>query len=92
MLRPSTAVENKIELGYAMFKPYWGKGYASESVKGGLDYAFRHLHLPWIIAITQTGNIASQSVLLKCGFVQEENINDKGRMVNLFSIENKIHG
>jgi [ribosomal protein S5]-alanine N-acetyltransferase len=92
MLRPSTVVANKIELGYAMFKNYWGKGYATESVKGGLDFAFRQLQLPDVIAITQTENISSQKVLLKCGFSQLENINDNGRVVNFFSIQNKFHG
>lgn len=92
MIRPSTAVTNEIELGYAMFKNYWGKGYATESVKGGLDIAFRQLKLPSIIAITQTENISSQKVLLKCGFTQLENINDNGRIVNFFSIKNDFHG
>ncbi|HEX4374841.1 MAG TPA: GNAT family N-acetyltransferase, partial [Puia sp.] len=75
MIRPSTAVNNEIELGYAMFKDHWGKGYATESVKGGLDLAFRKLKLPSVIAITQIENISSQKVLLKCGFTQQENIN-----------------
>jgi ribosomal-protein-alanine N-acetyltransferase len=92
MIRPSAAVNGKIELGYAMFKNYWGKGYATESVKGGLDFAFRQLQLPSVIAITQTENISSQKVLLKCGFTQLENINDNGRIVNFFSIQNNLHG
>jgi ribosomal-protein-alanine N-acetyltransferase len=92
MIRPSTTVTNEIELGYALFKNYWGNGYATESVKGGLDIAFRQLQLPSVIAITQTENISSQKVLLKCGFTQLENINDNGRIVSFFSIQNNFHG
>jgi RimJ/RimL family protein N-acetyltransferase len=92
MIRPSTAVNNEIELGYAMFKNYWGKGYATESVKGGLDFVFRQLKLPSVIAITQIENTSSQKVLLKCGFTQLENIDDKGKIVNFFSIQNNVHG
>jgi ribosomal-protein-alanine N-acetyltransferase len=92
MIRPSTAVDHRIELGYAMFKENWGNGYATESVKGGLNFAFEQLQLSSLIAITQTENMASQKVLLKCGFRQLKNINDNGKMVNLFSIENKLHG
>jgi [ribosomal protein S5]-alanine N-acetyltransferase len=92
MLRPSTAIAGEIELGYAMFKEYWGKGYASESVKGGLDHAFRQLKLSSVIAITQVENIASQKVLLKSGFIQLENIEDKNQIVSLFSIKNPLHG
>lgn len=92
MIRQSTAVNNEIELGYALFKNYWGKGYATESVKGGLDVAFRQLKLPSVVAITQIENISSQKVLLKSGFTQLENINDNGRIVSFFSIQNNFHG
>jgi [ribosomal protein S5]-alanine N-acetyltransferase len=92
MLRPSTAVEGDIELGYALFKIFWTSGYATESVYGGLDYAFAQLKLPTVIAITQLENIASQKVLLKSGFTQKNNIEDKGRIVNLFRIINPSHG
>jgi [ribosomal protein S5]-alanine N-acetyltransferase len=91
MLRPSTVVTDQIELGYAMFKNFWGNGYATESVKGGLDYGFRLLQLASVIAITQTENIRSQKVLLKCGFAQLENIQDNGRTVSFFSIDNNSH-
>ncbi len=91
MLRPSTVVSGEVELGYSFLKNFWGKGYASESVKGGLEYAFSRLKLSSLVAITQVENIASQKVLLKSGFTQLEDINDKGRIVNLFSIKNILH-
>lgn len=84
MLRPSTVLDGHIELGYSMFRNFWGNGFATESVHGGLAYAFDHLKLPAVIAITQLQNTASQKVLLKCGFVQEHNIDDKGETVHLF--------
>ena len=92
MLRPSAVVQDKMELGYAMFTQFWGKGYATEAVNGGLGYAFRDLRLPDVIAITQNENISSQKVLLKCGFTRSENINDHGRTVSFFSIQNIFHG
>ena len=91
MLRPSTVVSGEVELGYSFLKNFWGKGYASESVKGGLEYAFSRLKLSSLVAITQVENIASQKVLLKSGFTQLEDINDKGRIVNSFSIKNILH-
>jgi len=92
MLRPSTAILENIELGYALLKENWGYGFATESVLGGVSFAFSQLRLSSLVAITQTGNRASQKVLVKCGFVQLNNIDDKGREVALFSIENKTHG
>ena len=62
-----------IQLGYVLFKENWGKGYASEAVKGGLDYARTRLNLESIAGITEIANTASQQVLLKNGFVFEKN-------------------
>jgi RimJ/RimL family protein N-acetyltransferase len=92
MLRPSTVIEGEIELGYSIFKDFWGNGFATESVSGGLDYAFNKLKLKTVIAITQLGNIASQKVLLKSRFIQQNNIDDNGRIVNLFRIINSSNG
>lgn len=61
-----------IQLGYALLTAYWGKGYATEIVKAGLDYAFNVLELASLAAITEAENVASQNVLLKNGFVFEK--------------------
>jgi ribosomal-protein-alanine N-acetyltransferase len=50
---------NQLQLGYALVKESWGKGYATESVKGGLQYAFGHLKLTEIAGITYPENVAS---------------------------------
>jgi [ribosomal protein S5]-alanine N-acetyltransferase len=65
---PVYETEN-IQLGYSLLKEYWGRGYATEILKAGLNYAFNDLALPEVFAITETGNTASQKVLLKNGFV-----------------------
>lgn len=59
-----------IQLGYSLFKEHWGKGFASESIPAGRQYAFDNLCLKEIYAITDMANVASQKVLLKCGFAQ----------------------
>jgi ribosomal-protein-alanine N-acetyltransferase len=92
MMRPSAVIEGNIELGYAMLKNFWGMGFATESVNGGLDYAFNKLQLQTVIAIAQLENAASQKVLLKCGFAQQDNIKDRGKVVNLFRKLNPTHG
>jgi RimJ/RimL family protein N-acetyltransferase len=92
MLRPSSIVADQIELGYAFYKKHWGKGYATEAVLGGLGYAFGQLNLPMVIAITQLGNIASQNLLIKCGFFKENDLEDNGRRVNLFRKTKIING
>jgi len=59
--------ESYIQVGYILFKPYWGRGYATEMARALLRYGFSQLRLPTINAITDLPNTASQRVLLKCG-------------------------
>ncbi len=75
-----------IQLGYSLFKEYWGRGYATEILKAGLHYAFNDLALPEVYAITETGNTASQKVLLKNGFAFEKEFTPKGgnKVLNMY--------
>jgi len=58
----------KTQLGYSFFPEYWGKGFATEVTKAGLDYFRDQTPLTEIYAVTETPHIASQKVLLKNGF------------------------
>ena len=57
------------ELGYRIGENVTNLGYASEAVKLVLEKAFTTYDLNRIIAGTATGNLASQRVLLKNGFI-----------------------
>ena len=59
--------ESHIQVGYCLFRQYWGRGYATEMSRALLRYGFADLRLPQIVAITDPPNTASQAVLLKCG-------------------------
>lgn len=58
-----------IQLGYAFLKDNWGKGFASELTKAGLDYYFKNTKANHIYAIAEPANTASHNVLFKNGFV-----------------------
>jgi ribosomal-protein-alanine N-acetyltransferase len=75
---------NKLQLGYALLPSEWGKGYASESVAGGLKYAFDHLKLSEIAGITYPENIPSQKVLLKNGFVFDKTFTEDDKEMHLY--------
>ena len=60
-----------IQLGYALLKENWGKGFASELTKAGLDYYFKNTNADHIYAIAEEGNVASHKVLLKNSFVAD---------------------
>jgi ribosomal-protein-alanine N-acetyltransferase len=57
-----------IQLGYALLKSHWGKGYATELTVAGLKHAFQVMDLPEIYGLTEKENVNSQKVLLKSGF------------------------
>ncbi|HWW39956.1 GNAT family N-acetyltransferase [Pedobacter sp.] len=63
------------DLGYRFIKKAWGKGYATESSKAVVEYGFNELKLPVIYAIADIGNLQSQKVLKKCGFIEKEVFN-----------------
>lgn len=63
---------NKLQIGYCLLKDHWGKGYSKELTKEGIRYYFSEIKRPVLYAITETANIASQKVLLKCGFQLHE--------------------
>lgn len=64
---PVEGTENS-QLGYALLKDYWGKGFATELTKEGINYVFAKTDLTEVYGITQAGNTDSQKVLLKTGF------------------------
>jgi ribosomal-protein-alanine N-acetyltransferase len=59
---------DNMQVGYALLKNHWGKGFATELTAGGLHFVFSKTGLNEVYGITETENIPSQKVLLKAGF------------------------
>jgi RimJ/RimL family protein N-acetyltransferase len=59
--------QTDVELFYALAKPYWGKGYASEAGRACLRYGFESAGLDRIFAMFVPGNTASERVMIKLG-------------------------
>jgi [ribosomal protein S5]-alanine N-acetyltransferase len=76
----------ELEIGYSLIKDRWRKGYATEVVRGSIEWIFASNGISFIYAKTQLGNKNSKNVLLKCGFVSRENINEYGEEINVFSV------
>ena len=59
--------ESFIQVGYVLFREYWGRGYATEMGLALVRYGFVELGLSQIVGITDLPHVASQRVLLKLG-------------------------
>ena len=72
ILQCSTANEifNSLEIGYAIGKKHWNKGYVTEAFKAVIDFLFS-LGVHKVVASHLVGNNASKRVMEKCGLVYE---------------------
>jgi ribosomal-protein-alanine N-acetyltransferase len=78
--------EEKTQLGYSFLPEFWGKGYATEVSKAGVDYFYNRTPLPEIYGVTEKANIASEKVLLKAGFSFHRKKREGEKELNVFII------
>lgn len=72
------------EIGYNINRSFWRNGYATEAVRGLIDWAVKELSAHDFTAFYAKENGASGRVLEKCGFVQEytgQYSRDNGKIV-----------
>jgi len=58
--------ERVVDIGFRFYQKYWNQGYATESAKAVIDYAFHTLKYPFLVAHAHKENEASHQVLKKC--------------------------
>lgn len=80
--------ENRhVDIGYHIAHAWWGHGYATEAAHAMLHWCFEHLDVHRIQADCTDGHLASERVMLKCGFRFEglwrESCWEHGRFVDI---------
>lgn len=65
---PSRDFKGTINLGYLLLPEFWGRGYATELVLGGVQYFFSETDHGEIFAVIERENQGSRRVLEKTGF------------------------
>jgi len=75
---------DEVEVGYAFYPAFWGRGLATEVATACLELGRRELHLATIVAVTSPGNRASQHVLQKVGLAYERDFMNEGAWCSLF--------
>ena len=68
------------DVGYRFIPKYWGRGYATESTKSALEYAFTTMNLKEVIGTCHEENSASRKVLEKCGLQFVEKFDYKNEL------------
>ena len=85
----------KIEVGYALAHPYWGKGYMTEALCAVIDWAFTQPDIFRVQATCDVDNLGSARVMKKAGMEREgllrryilhPNVSDEPRNVYLYAI------
>jgi ribosomal-protein-alanine N-acetyltransferase len=60
-----------VDIGYALFPAYWGRGFAEEAATAVIEHAGRKFGLTRLIGVVSETNSSSIRVLEKCGLVFE---------------------
>ncbi len=79
----------EIEIGYYLFKEFWGKGYGTELAKGCISWGFSHLDVDALFGIVQPANQASRRVLEKAGMTFAEETEYGGIAVQKLALKRK---
>ena len=56
-----------VEIGWALRQEVWGRGYATEIGRAGLEYAFSVLGVEEVVAFTEVHNARSRAVMERLG-------------------------
>jgi len=87
---PIPSQPEKIQLGYSLLPENWGRGFATELTKCGLEYFMHNYSLPEIYGVTEIPNTASQKVLLKAGFQPAGTMLEGEKELLMYVVKRKV--
>ncbi len=76
--RPFVAHAHWLELGWALRRQFWGRGYASEIGRAGLAFAFDVLGAQAVVSCTVRHNVRSRAVMQRIGMRYAGEIRSRG--------------
>jgi len=78
---------NFYDVGYRLMETAWGKGYATESAKLSVRYAFEELKLDAVYALAHVENVASRKALIKAGLKITAQVIHEGITCDWFEVK-----
>ena len=76
--RPFLAHANWLEIGWALRREFWRRGYASEIGRAGLAFAFDVLKVQAVVSCTVRHNVRSRAVMERIGMRYAGEIRSRG--------------
>jgi RimJ/RimL family protein N-acetyltransferase len=77
------AETGEVEIDYALARPFWGRGFASEAARACLRFGFERAGLERVIGLAVPENNASRRVLERVGFVYQRDATYFGHLLAL---------
>ena len=71
-------VEGNVEVGWRFREDVWGQGYAKEAAAASLDFAFKKLRAPQVVALTVAGNTPSWGLMERLGMTRRPDLDYHG--------------
>jgi len=74
------------EVAWALARPFWGQGYATEAAHAALRVAFEHLAWPRVISLIDPANIRSVRLAERLGEQPEGEVTIRGHRVTVYAL------
>ena len=79
---------DEVEVAYALVRPFWGRGLATELARESVRFGFEEVALPDLVCFTLVDNDGSRRVMEKVGFVYERDMTWKELPHVLYRLRN----
>jgi RimJ/RimL family protein N-acetyltransferase len=78
----------EVEIGWALRRPFWGRGFASEGAAAALASAFAHLECGGVVSLINPANTRSMAVAEKLGMNRygEARRPDTGELMRVYRL------
>jgi RimJ/RimL family protein N-acetyltransferase len=84
---PFVAHANWLEIGWALRREFWGRGYAAEIGRAGLEFAFDVLGVQAVVSCTIRHNVRSRAVMERIGMRYVGEIRSRGMVDGVAEIQ-----
>lgn len=71
---PNAPNQGDHEIGWLVREDHWRQGYAEESVRAIIDWAFGTHKAPYVVALTSEANIGSWKLMEKLGMIRRADL------------------